>query len=154
MSTRFIKALSLFIATSMLASTPLAAEEFFLSRKFYAYTLLGVSGWCFKEAYDARQHAEKFNRQYKKADTDLRAQELFDDNKRYDTRTTLMLGLSTASLLYAIHLLYSTDKKDLPPPTLDTKTVHLKGFTLGLVGNLPKRSIYLRLVRVFGGDSE
>ena len=154
MSSGFSKTVALLIAATLLGAAPLQAEDFLLSRKFYGYALLGVGSWCFKEAYDARQEANDVRKQYKRADTDLRAQELFDDNKRYDTRSALMLGLGTGSLLYAVHLIRSGPKEELPPPDLDAGLMQAKGLTLDLRGDLFNRGLHLRLSKDFGGDSK
>ena len=154
MSRCFTKTVSLLVAALLLAVAPLQAEDFLLSRKFYGYTLLGVSGWCFKEAYDARQNANDFRKQYRDAATDLRAQELFDDNKRYDTRSALMLSLGAGSLLYAVHLLRSDKKKELPPPDLDAGLVQLKGLKVDIAGDLLGRGVHLRLAKDLGGEAK
>jgi hypothetical protein len=153
MSRRFTKTVSLLVAALLLAVAPLQAEDFLLSRKFYGYALLGVGGWCFKEAYDARQNANDFREQYRDAGTDLRAQELFDDNKRYDTRTVLMLSLGAGSLFYAVHLLRSGPKEELPPPDLDAGLMQVKGLKVDVRGDFLRRGIDLRLTKDLGGEA-
>ena len=103
----------------------------------------------FKEAYDARKDAGDFYDQYKVTASPQNAQTLYDESKRQDTRSALMLGLGLGTLGYSIHLLLSDDREELPPPKMNEGLVKVKGVALDVVGDPLGRGVKVRLKKGF-----
>ena len=147
---RFGVAAWLVVAALVFSMTaPVCADDFLFSKKFYGFVTLGASGWCLYEAYDARKAGNDFYDQYKVAGTSLRASELYDESKRSDTRSALLLGLGVGTLVYSVHLLLSDKKDELPPPKMDRGLVEVKGVAVDVTGDPLRRGVKVKFKKGF-----
>ncbi len=146
-------ALALFLAVAMLLSSVAPAgaggRDALYSRKLYGILSIGVSGWCFKEAYDARKDANDSYDRYKQAGSSSLVREFYDESKRSDTRSALMLGLGAGTLLYGFHLILSGGGDELPPPKMDRGLVNVKGVALDVTGDPLGRGMRVQVRKGF-----
>ena len=131
------------------AAAPAWADDFLFSRKFYGIVTCGASGWFLYQAYDARRDANNFYDQYKLAGTSQKANELYDESRRNDTRSALMLGLGVGTLAYSIHLFLSDRKEELSPPKMDKGLVEVKGVAVDVAGDPFRRGVKMKLKKGF-----
>ena len=142
---------ALLVAVVLSTAAPACAKvgDILFSKKLYGIVGVGTSAMFFKEAYDARKDAGDFYDQYKVTASPQDAQTLYDESKRQDTRSALMLGLGLGTLGYSIHLLLSDDREELPPPKMNEGLVKVKGVALDVVGDPLGRGVRVRLKKGF-----
>ena len=136
--------LGLAVCLVVLWCGPAPGEELLFSRKLYAYIGLGVSAVLFKEAYNSRQQGGDLYQRYKAAETSQRAQELYDETRRYDTRGVVLGVLGTGALVYSIHILRSASREELPMPRRRGQMA-IKGLKITLEADPLKRHLGLLL---------
>ena len=145
-----VSALVVVAAVLLAVAAPVQAGGGFLfNKKFHGVLLLGTSGYLFKEAYDARQEADDRYELYKVAVSPQLARELYDDSKRKDTKSAVLVGLGAATLAYSIHLFLSDSSDELPPPKLDRGLVKVKGVALDVTGDPMTKRMQVQLKRGF-----
>ena len=146
-----VPALLVVVALLLSSAAPVRAEgrHFLFSKKFYGLVSIGLSGLCLKEAYDARQDGSDSYTKYKQTASPALARELYDESKRNDTRSALMLGLGVGTLLYGIHLIMSDNGNDLPSPKMDRGLVQVKGVALDVSGDPYRRGMQVKLRKGF-----
>jgi len=138
-------------AALVLSAVPAHAgrSDALFSRKLFGLVSVGVSGICFKEAYDSRRDANDSYSKYKLASTSSLARELYEDSKRADTRTAVMAALGAGTLLYGIHLLVSDNAEDLPPVQMDRGLVQVKGVALDVTRDAVRGGLRVKLKKGF-----
>ena len=105
----------------------------------------------FKEAYDARQEANRNYGSYKKAASQQQATTSYNESKRGDTRMALMLGLGLGTLGYGFYLYFIDHDGD----ELDKKIkegegqIGFNGIRLDVEGDVAQRAVILNLSRKF-----
>ncbi len=144
---------AMLVATALVlsAAAPACAKkgDILFSKKLYGALGIGAGALFLKEAYSARKDAGDLYDQYKAAGTAQQAQELYDESKRKDTRSVVMLGLGLGTLGYSIHLLLSDKEEGLPPPKVDEGLVKVKGVALDVAGDPLGRGVRVRLKKGF-----
>ena len=125
------------------------AEGPFFAKKLYGYAALGASGWCFSEAYQARQDANKAYDRYKRAGTSGDAQAFYDESRRFDTRVVVMGALGVGALTWSMRLLRDKQREELPLPRLDERAMRVKGIGVDIGGSLLRRKIQMILSKDF-----
>ena len=146
-----VSAMLVAAALVLSAAAPACAKkgDILFSKKLYGFLGIGAGTLFLKEAYSARKDAGDLYDQYKAAGTAQQAQELYDESKRKDTRSMVMLGLGLGTLGYSIHLLLSDKEEDLPPPKVDEGLVKVKGVALDVAGDPLGRGVRVRLKKGF-----
>lgn len=144
---------SLFLVVSLILASVVPsqakARDFLFSKKFHGFVSLGASAWFMKEAYDARKDANDNFDLYKQAISAVKAQELYDESKRKDTRSAAMLGLSIGTLALSIHLLLSYNDDELAPAKKKNGIVEMKGVAFDVAGDPVSRKVRVKLKRGF-----
>ncbi|NKB72079.1 MAG: hypothetical protein GKR89_33800 [Candidatus Latescibacteria bacterium] len=83
---------------------------------------------------------------YEEAQSSLRAQELYDETRRYDTRGVVFGVLGMGTLAYSIHVLRSQPAEELPLPRR-AEPMQLKGVEVGVEADVLRRKMGLVLSR-------
>lgn len=98
------------------------------SKRLYGILGLGATTLFLVEAGKSRQDAGDFYELYKTAGTTQNARELYDESRRLDTRSAVLIALGAGTLGYSIHLLLSGgDKNAEKKAELDGGLVNVKG---------------------------
>ena len=124
-------------------------RDFLYSKKLYSGLSFVAGVWFLKGAYDARKDGNDAYARYKVAGTPQQARDLYDESKRNDTRSALMLGLGLGTLAYSVHLFLSDDKEELPPPKMQEGLVRVRGVSVDVTGDPVNKGMRLKLGRDF-----
>jgi hypothetical protein len=144
---------SLVVVVSLILASVVPSQakprDFLFSKKFHGIVSIGASAWFMKEAFDARKDANDNFDLYKQAISASKAQELYDESRRKDTRSAAMLGLGLGTLALSIHLLLSGNEEELAPAKTKSGLVELKGVAFDLAGDPLGRRVRVNLKRGF-----
>jgi hypothetical protein len=144
-----ITALSMALALTVASagSAFAGAGEVLNSRRLYAVLGLGVTVLTLKEANEARKDANDFYDLYKTAGTNQRARELYDESRRLDTRSAMLLALGAGTLGLSAHLFFSGDDKRASGD--DKSLMEVKGVEVEVRADLMNRRLQVGLSRDF-----
>jgi len=141
----------LIVALVLAIGSPVSAggTDLLMSAKLHGALALTASGVLLKEAYDARKDANSNYDQYRIATSTQLASELYDESKRNDTRSLLLLGGGLGSFALAIHLFMSGNDDDLPLPELNKGIVQVKGIAVDIKGDPILGKLQVNLMKGF-----
>ena len=124
--------------------------SFMFSKKFYGAVSTASSLFFFKEAYDARQEANRNYDSYKTAGDSQQALNFYNESKRGDTRMAIMLGLGGGTLAYGIYLLLLDEGQGiLDHRNEDVNRFEIKGIRLHVASDLQNKGLQFYVNRRF-----
>ena len=124
------------------------AGDFLFSKKLHGMFAAGAGGLLLKASWDAKKDANDSYDLYQLSASSTTARDLYDESKRQDTRSLLMLGAGVGSLLLAVHLFLDEDE-DLPMPEKTGSLVEVKGIKLDVKGDPIMRTMRVQLKKGF-----
>ena len=124
------------------------AGDFLFSKKLHGILVAGAGSMLLKASWDAKKDADDSYDLYQQSLSSTTARDLYDESKRQDTRSLLLLGAGVSSLALAIHL-FTDEDENLPRPEKRKSLVEVKGIQLDVKGDPIMKTMQVQLKKGF-----
>jgi hypothetical protein len=124
------------------------AGDVLVSKRLYAGVGIGVTALFLKEAYSARRDGGDYYDLYRTAGSTQRATELYNESRRLDTRSAVLLAAGLGTLGVSVHLLLS-DRSVRKAGKAADSLLEIKGLTVDVGADPVRGSVRVGLSRGF-----
>lgn len=137
------------LVTASAGSACAGAREFLTSSRLYGILGLGATTYFGYEAYSARQDANDFYDRYQAAGRAAVARDLYDESRRMDTRSAVLMAVGVGTLGISIHLLLSGDDGDDLDVARSEGVMEVRGLALDVGGDPMRQELKVGVRKSF-----